>query len=151
MAHFLCAKLYLNHFWQKPPSMKAISQIIRSVDLFVSSRPEVTISTRNKPIFIYPHTLLDWSTRFCLFFTKLLGEVVGMLCYWFGDETSQFKLENYFYSSLFSENYHILALRMRGISLTLTSLIGHGPFFGVRNDTSTTSDKNFQVWRPYLK
>ena len=81
--------------------MKAISQIIRSVGLSVSSRPEVTMFTKNKHIFIYPQKRLDWSTRFWLFFTKLLRDVVGMLCYWFGDETSKFELENYFYSSFF--------------------------------------------------
>ena len=52
MIHFLYAKLNLNHFWQQPPSMKAISQIIRSVGLFVSSSPEVTISTKNQQ-FLY--------------------------------------------------------------------------------------------------
>ena len=49
---FLCAKSNLNHFRQTPPSMKAISQIIRYVGLFVSSSPEVTISTKNQP-FLY--------------------------------------------------------------------------------------------------
>ena len=31
----------------------------------------------------------------------ILYQIVGMLCYWFCDETSQFELENYFYSSFF--------------------------------------------------
>ena len=100
MIHFLYAKSNLNHFWQRLPSMKAISQIIRSVGLFVSSSSEVTISTKNQPFLYLLKKWLDWSTRFCLFFTKLLGDVVGMPCYWFCNETSQFELENYFYSSL---------------------------------------------------
>ena len=52
MIHFVYAKSNLNHFRQKPPSMEAISQIIRSVGLFVSSSPEVTISTKIQP-FLY--------------------------------------------------------------------------------------------------
>ena len=82
-----------------------------------SSSPEVTISTKNQLFFISPQKWLDRSTRFCLFFPKLLGDGVGMLSYLCCNESSQFQLENYFYSYFFSENYHILALRRRGISV----------------------------------
>ena len=59
---------------------------------------------------------LKYQILFILY--QIVGDVVGMSCYWFCDETSQFELDNYFYSSFFHENYHILALRMRGISVT---------------------------------
>ena len=52
MTHCLYAKSNLIPFWQKPPSMEAISQIITSVVIFVPSSPEVTISTKNQP-FLY--------------------------------------------------------------------------------------------------
>ena len=52
MTQCLYAKSNLNLFWHKPPCMEAISQTIRSVGLFVSSSPEVTISTKNQP-FLY--------------------------------------------------------------------------------------------------
>ena len=74
-------------FWQQPPSMEAMSQIIWSVGLFVSSSPEVTISTKNQPFLYLLKKWLDRSTRFWLFFTKLVGDVLGMSCNWFCDET----------------------------------------------------------------
>ena len=46
MTHSLYAKSNLTPLWQKPPSMEAISQIIKSVGLFVPSSPDFYISSK---------------------------------------------------------------------------------------------------------
>ena len=103
-------------FWHKPPCMETISQIIRSVAYLFQVVQRWPFLPKSA-IFISPQKWLDRSTRFSLFFTKLLGDGVGMLSYLFCNESSQFQLENYFLFVFFSENDHILALRMREISV----------------------------------
>ena len=115
--HFLYAKSNLNHFRQTPPSMKAISQIIRYVGLFVSSSPEVTISTKISHFYISSKMArLKYQILFILY------QIVGRCCrdavlliLWWNITVWARKL---FLFIFFSENCHILAWRMRGISVT---------------------------------
>ena len=67
-------------------------------------------------IFISPQKWLDRSTRFCWFSAKLLGDVLGTLCNWICDETTVWAWTLFLFI-FFSENYHILTLGMRGISV----------------------------------
>ena len=96
----------------KPSSMEAISQIIRSVGLFVSSSPEVTI-TKNQPFLCI---LKNGSIEVPDFVYSLPNcwDVV-LLILWWNITVWARKLFLFIFSS---ENYHILALRMGGISVT---------------------------------
>ena len=81
MIHFMYAKSNLNHFPQKPPSMEAISQIIRSVGLFVSSSPEVTISTKIQP-FLYLLKNGSIEVPDLVYSLPNCGDVVSLILWW---------------------------------------------------------------------
>ena len=72
----------------------------------------------------------------------ILYQIVGMLCYWFCDETSQFELENYFYSSFFWKLPYFSIAYARNFG-HLTSLIGHDPFFVCEIKTTLTKTAKY--------
>ena len=146
MTHFLGAKSNLNRLWQQPPSMEAISQIIRSVGLFVSSRPEVTIFTKNQP-FLY--ILKNGSIEVPDLVHSLPNccDVVSLFLWWI----NPFWAWQVFLFIFFSWKLPYFSIAHARNFGQVTALIVHDPLLVCEIKPHPTLTKNLQVWRPYLK
>ena len=120
-------KSNLKPFWQKPSGMEVISQIIRSVGLFVPSSPEVTISTKNQPfLYLLKNGLIEvpafvyslpncwemvsecWVTEFVIKHNRLSLKTIFIHLYFWKWP---------YFSIAYARNFGLV-----------TSLIGHDPF-----------------------
>ena len=123
MTHCLYVKSNLKPFWHKPPCMEAISQIIKSVGLFVSSSPEVAISTKNQPfLYLLKNGLIEvpdlvYSLPNCC-------DVVSLIL-WRNITVWAWQVFLFIFFSWKLPYFSIAHLRNFG---HVTSLIGHDPF-----------------------
>ena len=123
MIHCLHVKSNLIPFWQKPPSIDAISQIIRSVDLFVSSSPEVTISTKNHP-FLYILKNGSIAVPDLVYSLPNCCDVVSLILWW-NITVWAWQVFLFIFFSLKLPYFSIAHVRNFG---HVTSLFGHDPF-----------------------